>query len=351
MRPSPLLILCALCACHPDGPGWRTGGLEDTASEPVVPGPDDDDLVVTEQHDEAASWSCADDPESCDEDYFDFADLAEAWAQPISQASLEAQLDAIEAGEVEVCSDGVSESELPGRIRGALNMSFLLDGLDARELDVTVIAELDEVGYTERHLLLDDPWVGSFFAIMLLPDGAADQPVPGVAALHGHGQQAGSIYESMYGESYPGHGYAVISTTFRVMGGDASEDEMTRALLLQGFSLEALRIYESLLALKYLRWHPGVDAERLGVVGHSGSSIAWNLAIRLDHPAQALVSDLTGSYYDIWDGYVLDDTLPELYPYHPAINDLQAASTPVLEVSYSYVDEFDEIVEFLNEQL
>ena len=214
-----------------------------------------------------------------------------------------------------------------------------------------MLYEQEQSGYTERHLLLEDPWVGDFFAILLLPPGAGETAVPGVLSVHGHGQQAGDVITDLFGEEYPEHGYALLTFTLRGMGGDASEDEAARVLLLEGFTLEAIRIYESLLALKYLRWLPQVDASKLAVVGHSGGSIAWNLAIRDSPPIQAYVSDLQGTYYDLWKGWVLDDTIPALHPYYPAINELEGTGIPVLEVDYSYQEEFDDIVAFLDTQL
>jgi len=214
-----------------------------------------------------------------------------------------------------------------------------------------VLYEQDKGSYTERHLLFDDPWVGDFFGILLLPDGADEAAVPGVLSVHGHGQHAEDVLTDLFGEDYPSHGYALLTFTFRGMGADANEDEATRALLLQGFTLEAVRIYESLLALKYLRWLSEVDATRLAVVGHSGGSLAWNLAVRDEPPILAYVSDLKGTYYDVWKGWLLDDTVPAVHPWYPAVNELQGTGIPTLEVDYSYQDEFDDIVDFLDTQL
>jgi hypothetical protein len=338
-----------LVACGPDRPGWRGGGTPDTGNEWIAPEPEGEDVALEERWDSDLSWDCADDPEGCIDDYLALPGLATAWSRPIGEAELEDQLQAIEDGEVAVLSpDEVGDSELDSAVRQALNMSFLLDELDERDLVVTVTHEQERAGYTERHLVLEDPWVGSFFGILLLPDSAEDQPVPGVLSVHGHGQQAGDVLEDLFGTEYPDHGYALLTFTFRGMGGDASEDEAARTLLLEGFTLEALRIYESLLALKYLRWLPEVDADRLAVVGHSGGSLAWNLAIRDRPPVQAFVSDLQGSYYDIWEGWLLDDTIPALYPYHAAINELDGTGVAVRTVEYSYQEEFDDIITFLD---
>ncbi len=307
---------------------------------------------MEERWDEGAAWGCADDPEGCIQDYLALPGLASEHARPISASALEAQLEAIEDGEVAVLpADHTSASELDRVVAGALNMDFLLEGLDERALTVTWVHEVDRGAWVERHLILDDPWVGELFGILLLPDGASAEPVPGVLSVHGHGQQAGDVLEDLFGEAYPERGYALLCFTFRGMGGDRSEDEAARALLLEGFTLEALRIYESLLALKLLRWLPEVDPERLAVVGHSGGSIAWNLGVRQDPPIRAFVSDLQGSYHDIWKGWVLDDTIPALYPHHPAINELSGTGVAILEVDYSYQEQIEEILDFLDDRI
>jgi pimeloyl-ACP methyl ester carboxylesterase len=344
------LLLSLSIACGPDGPAWRPGGTKDTGNVYVPPGGGGDEVELSWVEDPEATWACADDPEGCIDTYLG---LPEAWsehADPISESTLEAQLDAMADGEVEILGpDEVSDDALDSIVSRELNMGFLLEGLDERALTVTEIHREQRGGYRELHLILDDPWVGAFFALLLIPDGAEDDPVPGVLSVHGHGQQAGDVLDDLFGREYPDHGYALMTFTFRGMGADASEDEATRALLLEGFTLEAVRIYESLLALKVLRWLEEVDAERLAVVGHSGGSLAWNLAVRGHPPVKALVSDLQGTYYDVWKGSVLDDTIPGLHPYHPAINELSGTGVAIRTVDYSYQEEFDEIVSFLDE--
>ncbi len=348
-----LPVLLLLTGCERDRQDWRPGGSKDTASTYTSPGGDGgEDANVVELWDTGASWDCLDDPESCIGSYLALPDAAASHAHPISESELEEQLEAMENGEVVIHSeDAVTDSELDDIVQDALNMDFLTGGLDERELKVTVLYEEDKGAYTERHLIFDDPWVGDFFGILLVPEGAAEAAVPGVLSVHGHGQQAGDVIDDLFGDQYPSHGYALLTFTFRGMGADANEDEVTRALLLEGFTFEAVRIYESLLALKYLRWLPEVDASRLAVVGHSGGSLAWNLAVRDHPPIEALVTDLRGTYFDLWKGWVLDDTLPAVHPYYPAVNLLEGTGVPTLVVDYSYQEEFDDIVDFLDTHL
>ncbi|MFH1469229.1 MAG: hypothetical protein ABIO70_32875 [Pseudomonadota bacterium] len=339
----PLLLM----ACQGPGSSWGSRGRRDTNDGYLPPPIAGEDVAVTLVEDPEAAWACADAATACSADYLAFPGLAAAYAHPISAATLAAELGAIEEGEVEVQSpEEVSDSTLASTLASALNMDFLLEGLDERALTITV-AEDDG---SEQRLLFTDPWVGTFQARLLLPEGGP-QPWPGVLSLHGHGGSAEGVLDELFGREYPAHGYALATLDFRVMGADPDEDEVVRALLRHGFTLEALRIYESLLVLKYLRWLPEVDAERLAVVGHSGGSVAWNLAIRGSPPIVAYVSDLTSSYYDPWKGWLLDDTIPALYPVHPALNELEGAGPPVLRVDYGYQHEFDEILTFLQDHL
>ena len=343
------LLLSLLIACGQEGPSWGPGGTRDTGSEYLPPTGGGDDVNVVWVQDSEVSWDCGDDPEGCIDTYLGLPAQWSAYADPISESTLEGQLDDMADGDVQIYSpDDISDDALDSIVSRELNMGFLLDGLDDRELTVTEIHQEQQSGYRELHLILEDPWVGSFFGILLIPDGAESNPVPGVLSVHGHGQQAGDVLDDLFGREYPDHGYALMTITFRGMGADESEDAATRALLLEGFTLEALRIYESLLALEVLRWLGEVDSERLAVVGHSGGSLAWNLAIRNNPPVQALVSDLQGTYYDLWKGWVLDDTIPGLHPYYPAINELSGTGVVVKTVDYSYQEQFDEIVAFLD---
>lgn len=340
------LLPALLLACSGPGGGFGSGGVRDT-SDGFLPPPDGGEgLNVEAIVDPGATWTCAAAPSACTADYLAFPALAAAWARPTTAAALAAEVEAIEGGEVEVLDPaGVAAGDLFEAVGAALNMDFLLDGLDERLLTVTVVQDAG----TERRLLFTDPWVGTFQVRLLLPEG--DPPWAGVLALHGHGQVSADVLDDLSGRAFPPRGYALATLDFRAMGADADEDEVVRALLVEGFTLEALRIYESLLVLKVLRWLPEVDGARLAVVGHSGGSMAWNLAIRRDPPIAAYVSDLTGDYCDVWKGFWLDDTVPDLYPWHAAIGRLETAEVPVLRVEYGYPGEIDEILAFLDEHL
>ena len=127
----------------------------------------------------------------------------------------------------------------------------------------------------------------------------------------------------------------------------------------QGASFMAMRTYETRLAVRYLRWHPEVDADAIGLVAHSGGSVASNLTVWLEATVSAYVSDMTGSYHNsglgnplctgdaaAWECLV-DETAPQLWTLHQHVDDLDEAPAPVLEVPYGYAWDPDGAVEIL----
>ena len=307
-----------------------------------------DGLHVFEEDDFGRVWSCPEDYRDCVEDYLALGTLAAEHARPISSKDLYDQIDSIAAGEVPLVEESMSSEALEAVVREGLNIDFLLDGLDGRKLTVTRIAEISHSDYTEHQLLFTDPWVGEFFGILLVPTtGSAPHPV--IMTVHGHGQRAESPLDFMFGREYPTQGYAVLSLTYRVMHADSNEHEVTEALLLSGFTFETLRIYETLLGLKYLRYREDMGA--MGIVAHSGGASANNLAMWMESPLSAYVYDLEATYYGAIGEHLTDEMIPALYPYHLLLNAIDQTAVPSLVVPYGYAEEFDEIVSFMNAHL
>jgi len=90
-------------------------------------------------------------------------------------------------------------------------------------------------------------------------------------------------------------------------------------------------------ALAYLRALPGIDAQRIGLIGHSGGSSLGNLVVRLEPHFAAYVSDHEVDFRTK-DFFELNhcEIVPGLFPLHRLINDLSTAQPPVLRVRYSY---------------
>jgi hypothetical protein len=123
---------------------------------------------------------------------------------------------------------------------------------------------------------------------------------------------------------------------------------MTWHFLLEGMSFMGIRSYEARLGLEYLAWHPDMDHDRLGLIAHSGGSVANNLTVWLEPRVKAYVSDLTSQYFadgqgnpectgsvEAWE-CIVDETTPALHPQRDRINGLDQAPAPVLQVPYDH---------------
>ena len=136
----------------------------------------------------------------------------------------------------------LSEAALRARIIDALNIGFMLEGFEARPLQVTIFAEAEEAGIMSRRLIFADPLVGEFEALQLEPAGSA--PVPAIIGLHGHGDTPAIFANKFLGSALAADGYLVLMPQFRAMNCVGPEDEISRTLISGGFHLMAMRVYE-----------------------------------------------------------------------------------------------------------
>ncbi|MCZ7586904.1 MAG: hypothetical protein M5R36_28140 [Deltaproteobacteria bacterium] len=337
---------------------------EDSADEDTGDFTSDDDdgfegdcpnaFCVIEQEDRGAVWAC-ENACGCVDDYFDFVDIAAGDAHPISEQELEKVLLDLLNGTTRVDSDRMNETDLTEHILDAFNVRFLLDGINERPLVVRITDEFEIDGYLERDLLLTDPYVGTFEAILLLPRNV-EKPVPGVVAVHGHTDDARIYRDDYHGREYPGEGLAIIMPTMRANCADENEDAVTRELLLNGFAFYTVRAYEALLAMRYLQSTAEVDEHRVGYIGHSSGSMVGNLLVRIAPDFRAVVSDNGGDYFKYTAGplgemWLQDETAPGAYPVHPSINDLSDTVTPSLAVPYGYGGSMKSIFSFFKAEL
>jgi len=303
-------------------------------------------------------------------DYLDFFDAAAAqYGAPISPTELNEQLSAIDNDEVAFYptwkgdwdGDGIDDYPLSAdRLRDEIvdgsNLRFLLEGLDERELVVqpaglSVGSFVSEEGQsfpgTQIILAMHDPWVGTIQVVLLLPTTPGPHPV--VIGHPGHFENAFAFRDNHDGANYPARDHALAMISPRAYDGYTTEDLVTRRALLGGFSMMAVRIYEVLLLHKLLRCRPDIDADRLGLIGHSGGSGVGNLVIRVAPEIfDAYVSDNLNSYFNWVDGALQDETDPDIYPWSQVINDFSTSSVPVLEVPYSFENEYQDIADFFD---
>ncbi len=331
-------------------------------------------LNITEGSDLDGNWRCQPiasqpspwQPSACNQDYLEFPGRAERWAVADEDCGdLHKQL-------AELWKDGwdqprppipeLSPSALAEDLKDTLNIRGLLEGdsvepsLDARPLEVMTISERDAGGYREFEMVFKDPYVGSFHGLLLMPPGKG--PFPAVLALPGHGETAAQHRDDRFGWLLAEEGYAVLILTTRAYDTGSAEHEATLAMLCGGFSTMTVRVYEALLALKFLRSRAEVCNGRIGLIGHSGGSVAGNLLVRVSPQLRAYVSDLTAIHFNVGDplegdeyGQIADETHPGLARLSANLNALETVGTPVLSVPYGYSEGPVAMFEFLARHL
>jgi len=307
--------------------------------------------AVTEEIDLTAPPGCVN--PWCGEEYLDFPDLFPEHRRPISEAELDEQIVNIE--DQSFLSVFPGTDRMAAEVAEALRICFLLEDLDSRSLDALIIEDHPETATTRiEWILLTDPMIGTIRIMLLFPLNPPPEPLPVILAVHGHGTEAGDFVYAWDGPDYADGGYVLAAVDMRANGGDDLERAVGWHLLLNGFSLQGLHIYEVLVAHKYLRTRLDLDTTRVGLLGQSAGSMKSNALIRVTDSFAAYVSDNFSEYTsDYTPGIpeIEEDTIPNLYPYTELINDFGTASTPVLKVDYGYPDGTGPLLEFFDEHL
>ena len=335
-RPKRLLALLWVCIA------MVSGCSSDDDAAPVPPN-------VTLVTDLSQTFDCAE--RKCLAPYRSFVADHPQFAHPRPWETVLAELTAIEAEPLPPVMT-LSQEELRAQIIDALNIGFMLEGLDARPLQVTIFAESESAGITARRLIFADPLVGEFEALQLEP--SESDPLPAIIGLHGHFDTPAIFAQKFLGTDLAAAGYLVLMPQFRAMTCVGPEDEISRALISGGFHLMAMRVYETLLLEKYLRSLPRVDSRRIGILGHLGGSSTANLAVHLTDGIAAQVTD----YYVDWrdrcippplDLPVHCETVPGLFPLSTTFPDDRSAPVPRLSIPYAengFAADADAILDF-----
>ena len=292
---------------------------------------------------------CAD-PSACTADYEAFRLRAAAYARPIDLAEVPAALRRIDAGSVAQVEPRLSRDALRESVLDGLGIGFLMPRLEERTLEVGVLSRTDRGAYVEMEVEFQDPWVGAFGAILLVPaapNGAA------LLAVHGHGDTAAIYRDDYHGADHAARGYVTLMLGMRAMGsGPAAitEHVIARSLMSDGFSLMGMRVYESLLGFKFLRSLAGVEAGRVALIGHSGGSSTGNLTVRVEPRFAGYISDHQVAYAEWVAGVNVYhcETVPALYPFSTQINDPADSPVPTLKVPYKYTNGMQELFDFLD---
>ncbi len=227
---------------------------------------------------------------------------------------------------------------LRSAIVDGLNIGFMLKGLDSRKLQVKEAVDSRRAGYLRRRLLFRDPFIGELEAWLLLPSTSAAGGLPAVLGLPGHGDTASDFENTHLGADLARAGYIVLIPVFRVYSLDKEERDLSLRFLRGGFTLMGLRVYETMLALKYLRALKEADSSKIGVIGHSGGSVVANLLVRLTGGIAAQAGDYRIDYLAAADGTENSEHLPAIFPLSGTINNLATLPFPHLTVQYGFTD-------------
>ena len=289
---------------------------------------------------------------SCTADYLSYPKRATRWAAPITEEQLEAALDKIEGPNDSVTPDAPRDAELRRVLIDALNIGHLLDGLAERPLEFSRYPLPPIDGIKQERLVLSDPYVGRFGALLLQPE--PDGLSPAIVAHPGHSEGTNKHRDERHGLALAKRGYVVLILDPRANDSDEHESQVARELLLAGFPFIGLRVYEILLARKLIQSLDTVNTRHIGLYGHSGGSVAGNLVVRLDNGFSAYVSDLFSTYGIVQereDGLLGDETSPQLYYWHPRIEDLDTALSPTLMEPYGFEDGPERMFRFFEQHL
>lgn len=317
---------------------------------------------------EGVTWSedyaCDETPLTCSEDYLRLArELAPGADLEACRVEQIARVQQLSTTPMPPRTDSLTPEELRGQVLAALAIEPWLQGLDERPLDSRVVARNELPAGVEQVIRLKDPHIGTMRIRLIWPRTAA-RPLPAVIALPGHPENAWAERDFLrrYGGALVEAGFLVAIPSWRAYDGWTAESEATTSLLCAGSSLLAVRQYEILLVDKLLRWLRAQDkVGRVGLLAHSGGSVAGNLLVRHHFSFDALVSDMTGTF--AWGlpcesepdapFCVQEETDLEV---HPLRDQVQSASlvperVPVLRQRYGYPEGLEPAISFLREHL
>jgi len=349
-----LAACLVLVACGPGTEGTFRGGSGSWGQQ------GDDGLNVVQQTTPGA-WPDCEDGQGCWEDYLELPELLAHCARPTTEEALLQQFQDVDDHVVPVYEEELHPSRLKQQLVDALNNGCLLDGMDERLLTVSVLEREEAESYERFDLLFEDPLVGRFTGILIQPwgDPPSEDGFPAVVGIHGHRGYAEDFLTTYNGQLFPGRGYTMLMLDMRADRADEIENDVSWALLLEGFTLIGMRGYETMLANKYLRWLDNVDESAIGLMGHSGGSSASNVTIRVDWSYSAYASDWVQEYWNDGCGAttyqcIMDEMAPSLHPYHELVNDFETSEAPILAVEYDSAttdDGIQAILDFFDEAL
>ena len=269
---------------------------------------------------------------------------------------------------LEIDEVSLEPAEMGRFVSERLNIEFLIRDIDASQFSVTLISQKDRGRYIEEELLFDDSHIGSFLVLKLVPKRHGLQKhglLPAIIGLHGHGETVYAFRDEHMGRELAEEGFIVILPDFKVIrippvdlpDGCRLEDidgKISHYLMLKGFRLGGIRVYQTLLVLKYLQDDGRVDVERIGLIGHSGGSQMAGLVVWVAGGfIKAIVRDMELDFRDIMNDTVHCQTLPSLVPYTKFLGHPDRLGIKTLIVPYGFEGYWNQrkIKEFLLDTL
>lgn len=300
----------------------------------------------------------------CNGDYLALARrLAPEVDLPACSAGIPARVRDLVAAPPAPATSPADPDGLRAAVLAALGPADVLSNVDDAPLSVTRAGQGRVDGLLEERLLLADPLVGVVQVRLLWPEGP--EPVPAVIGLPGHPDSDDADLEFLdryHGRALARAGFLVAVPAWRAYDAWHAESEAASALLCAGSSLLAVRQREILLLSRFLRWLRAAGrVGRIGLLAHSGGSVAGNVLVRHHFGFDALVSDHAGPY--AW-GMPCDDepgsafcveeeTDFEMLPLRALVLDDAGVPqrVPVLRQEYGYPRGPSEAITFLRERL
>lgn len=330
-----------------------------TPSDPTcAEGADNLDVLITQEP--GRDPVCQDEvPWLCVDGYDAFFDHPETWlnAAPLEDcAGFVDQLIAwAQSGGAPSEQDELPPETDPGaEILARTGMEFLFEphAFAARPLSVAVVGETQRTSdtgaaYRQLELVLEDEFVGEIQALLLLP-AEGEGPFPTVLALPGHVEGAEEHRDLRFGQFFPENGFALMILDLRAWEQPWDHD-LSVEMLCSGFHMMTLHAYEAMVAFKFLLASPLACNGRLGLIGHSGGSIAGGLLAWLeDTPARAFVTDGYSGFFNVDESevpeqpWVVDcETHLGLRAISERLNAFDEAPVPTRIVPYAYAEDFD----------
>jgi hypothetical protein len=285
-------------------------------------------------------------------DYLNFIRNNRKHSYPVSQAYFENQI--IQANKYPYEYNlTMPVEDLKEKIIEELKIGFLLKDINRRRLKVTTVAVKRHNKYNENELLFNDPLIGTFFVRILIPNGNK-KSYPSIIGLHGHNDSSKEFRDKYFGKTLAAeNGFIVIMPSFRAMNLDKNEETISRKLYLHGFTLMGLRVYETFLVVKYLKYKSFADNNNIAVMGHSGGSGASVLLSRINPDIKALVYDMKAVLNTPFGNRIHCETVPRLAYYKSQINNFSNLNIPYKRFEYGYKKEKDEqkVIDFFKKHL